>query len=639
MAKLIAALIIGLGVGAGTVLFVSGLSGEGESTSPVPRSLETSSNALTTTRTPASRPQVRSLADIQALPSEFERNAALYARVQSADVDAVEILLDEAEGLTNPERVKQVIYSRYVQLDPRAALNRLRDEDRDQTALIPATVRAAAGLDLDAALAFVDTLDGALKEQSAREILGLDGLSDARKREVAKRFALEPYLWQLQARSQAKHDPAGAWQAALAMDKSDERRTTLRSVAEKWIETDPLAALSAVASIDGADRRRLQDRLVRHWASQDPDAALVWALGQPGSPNTDPLRQVAEVVANHSPREVFELVEKLEPPRRNRIAQGVLFAWGRTDPVAALDALATMANAGRLGRPVGVSIIGSWASNDPEAAIDWVRAQEPSPIHTSMLTSAMSYLGRSDPLRALSLADELDGTVRSKAIERVLHAWGRKDPRAAAAWLDASGDKTPSAVRTVARHFAEEDPEGAFEWLQDQSVEARRRAFPTVVGRLAAESPDSALRLVDGIEDTDVKQAAGFELMSTWVEFDPQAAIRAITRMDDSVSRHLYQSAFQMWSHFDPESATGFLDQIPSSHRDGATLGIVQQVAFEDDLDLAERLFDHLKGDEVRRRRGEPYCSVALREVDPERAERYRELSDVTGWQRIDIHL
>lgn len=633
MVKLIAAFIIGLGLGAGVVVLVTNLTGEPESISPASPIIETSPNATTPTRPQAPSSQAKSLADIQSLPSEFERNAALYTRLQSTDVGTLDILLDEAGELSDPGRVKQVIYSRYVQLDPRAALDRLGDEERDPQTLIRTTVSEVARVDLDRALAFLDTLDKPL--HSARGILGLDSLSDARKEEVAKRFALEPYLWQLHASSQAKSDPAGAWRAALAIQMRDEQNAALSSVAHTWFETDPSAALSAAASLGAGDWRAWQSDLVHRWVDQDPDAALEWALAQPGSgQHPDPLTQVAARIASHSPQEMLELVEALEPPRRNGVVEGVFLAWGQSDPEAALDTAMAMTNAAHLYQTVGFSIVGFWANEDPQAAFEWVRAQGPSPTRSSLLASTLANIGWSDPERALTLADELDGIARSRAIASVLGIWGEEDPLAAAAWLDASGDQTPAAVQAVASHYAEVDPEGALEWLQDQSAEAQHHAMPMVVRRVAAESPDSALRLIDRIGDSNAKQAAGFQLIATWIETDPQTAVRAIARMDDSESEHLYLFAFQMWSRFDHKSATAFLDQIPSSNRDGAIQGMVQQAAFRDP-DLAERFFDRLKGDEARRSAASMLFH-SFREVDPKRAERYRELSGVTDEQRVN---
>ncbi|MDE0178140.1 MAG: hypothetical protein OXP36_06045 [Gammaproteobacteria bacterium] len=631
MAKLIVAFVIGLGLGAGVVVLVMNLTGAPEPLSPAPPTIETSPNAASATRPQAPSSQPKSLAAIQSLPSEFERSTALYTRLQSADMGTLEILLDEAEELTDPGRFKEVIYSRYVQLDPRAALDRLRGEEGDQQTLVRTTVSAVASLDLDAALAFLDTFDKPL--QSVRDILGLDGLSDARKEEVATRFGLEPHLRRLQGISLAKSDAAGAWQTALAIEKNAERLEMMHSVANTWFETDPSAALSALASVDTQQTGSWKAQLLRRWVNQDPDAALQWAIEQPGSDQRDPLRLVAGVVARHSPQAMFELAETLEPGRRDMVAEMVLHAWGRADPVAALDGLAVIDSA-QLRNRVAASIVRSWANDDPRAAFDWVRTEAPSPMRSSMLSSTLGNLGKSDPLRALSLADELDGTVRSTAIEQVLRVWGREDPRSAAAWLDSSQDTTPTAVSAVARHYAEVDAEAAFEWVQDQSVEAQRRAVTTVVGRIAAGSPESALRLVNRIRDSQAKLAAEYQVIKTWADTDPRAAVRAIARMDDSPSQHLYQSTFRSWSLNDPEGATAFLDHIPPSDRDHAILGMLQPMTYGS-ADL-ERLFDRMTDDEMRRRAA-GVLFARLREVDPKRAERFRELSGATEHRSINV--
>lgn len=635
MAKLIAAFVIGLGIGAVVVLLVTGSTEEPESLPVAPPPIERSPNANTPTRPYGS--QVKSLADIQALPSEFERRAAIYARLQSAGAGTLEILLDEADGLTNAGHIKQVIYSRYVQLDPRAALDRVRHEERDQQPLIRTTVSAVAALDLDTALAFIDTLDEPPRAQSARDILEMEGLTDARKEGIARRFGLEPYLRQLQASRQARHDPAGAWQTALATEKGSERWDVMWSVADTWFETDPLAALSAVASIDATDQRGLQSRLIERWTSQDPDAALEWALAQPGSDRgIDPLGEVAAEIAKRSPREMFELVETLEPARRNRVARGVLFAWVRADPKAALDAFWAMENAAHFQQAFGFLIIDFWANEEPRAAFEWVRAQRASPMRSALLGSTLADVGRSNPTRALELAGELNGTVRSRAITSVLGSWADEDPQAAAAWLDTSEGKTAAAVLAVAGPYAEADPEGAFVWLLDQSAEAQSRALWTVVEQMTAKSPDSALRLFERIGDSNLQQGARRQLISTWIETDPQAAVRAIARMDDPRSQSLYHHAFQAWSRFDPVSAAASLDQVPPSHRDAAIQGMVAQAGFTDP-DLADRLFDRLKGDEARRSVARMLFN-SLRDDDPERAERYRELSGVADQQRIDTY-
>ena len=194
----------------------------------------------------------------------------------------------------------------------------------------------------------------------------------------------------------------------------------------------------------------------------------------------------------------------------------------------------------------------------------------------------------------------------------------------------------PFAASVVARHYADVDPEEAFEWLQDQPVEAQRRAVAAVVRRSAAESPESALRMIDRIRDPSARQTAGSEVLSAWAASDPRAAIRAIPRMDAAMGPDLYQTAFRVWSRSDPDAATAFLDQVPSSNRDSAIQGVLKRTAFRD-ADLAERLYDRLASEEARRQAAMTLY-VSLREVDPKRAERYLELSGLKGRQQTRLY-
>ena len=98
--------------------------------------------------------------------------------------------------------------------------------------------------------------------------------------------------------------------------------------------------------------------------------------------------------------------------------------------------------------------------------------------------------------------------------------------------------------------------------------------------------------------------------------------------MDDDSSQQLYQSAFQSWSGFDREGATAFLNQIPASSRDWAINGILTQALYGADTAFAERMYKRLAGDEVRQQAAR-MMYLFLSRTDPERAERYREISDI----------
>ncbi len=550
--------------------------------------------------------------------------------MRSADVRAVEDLLEDVDPLPSEGgSLRSVIYMRYVQLAPRAAVTRLVAEEGDRPVELMHALAAWASDDFDAALGFVETLEPSLQSQAAMVIIrDGEGLSDSRKEQIAQRFSVEPYLRQIQASAEARIDPASAWRNALSMGEGESRTYALWGIADTWINEDPAAALAALNSLpDRTQRDGWQQVLLQRWAGTDREAAWNWALAQPRAKRAMLLANVAAAVAKDSASEMLEIAETLDPEERRTIAQKVLEAWARTDPKAALSALREMADP-QLTQAVQRSLISWWTRSDPRSAFEWVRAQPPSSGQSSLLATTLGAYAASDPERALALARNLDGGHRSRAIETILRQWANEDPLAAASWLDSSSDKTPAAVSAVVGGYTKLDPEAAFDWLMDQSAGAQLQSVSIVVRDVAAKSPAAARRLIERIDDRTARQIAGSQLMSTWVETDPRSAVRAIARMDDDLSQQLYQSAFQSWSGFDREGATAFLNQIPAFSRDWAIKGILTGALFGGYAAFAERMYNRLAGDEARQQAATTMYFFLTR-TDPERAERYREASGV----------
>ena len=626
MIKWVGIFAAGAAIGAGVVLLLTWDGVEGERVS-VPEAGKISAPATARIAAPVSR--AISLAEIQQLPNRFNRFAAMYELLGSADVRAVEDLLEEADALPSEGgSLRSVIYLRYVQLAPRAAVTRIRAEEGDRPAELMHALAAWASVDFDAALGFVETLEPSLQNQAAMYILREDEhLSDSRKEQIARRFSVEPYLRQLQASAEARMDPASAWRNALSMEEGESRTYALWGIADTWINEDPAAALSALNSLPDRTRDGWQQSLLQRWAGTDREAAWDWALAQPRTKRAMLLASVAAAVAEDSASEMLAIADTLDPEERRAIAQKVLEAWARTDPKAALSALQEMADP-QLTQAVQHSLIFWWTQSDPRSAFEWVRTQPPSSGQSTLLATTLGAYAISDPEQALGLASNLDGGHRSRVIENILRQWADQDPRAAAVWLDSSPDKTPTAVSAVVGGYAKLDPEAAFDWLMDQSAGAQSQSVSIVVGAVAAKSPAAAQRLIARIDDREARRIAGSQLMSTWVETDPRAAVRAIARMDDDSSKQLYQSAFQSWSGFDREGATVFLNQIPASSRDWAINGILTQALFGGDTAFAERMYSRLSGHEVRQEAARMLYFLLSRS-DPERAQRYREISGI----------
>ena len=627
MIKFIGTLAAGVALGVGAVLLVQLALDE---PAPAPQHPVTTLRVPVPPGTDSSTSATVSLAQIQAIPEGFERDAALYDLLRGTDANGIEALLDEAAGL-DPAFPRWTIYRRYIEIAPRAALNYVLSNETNAQPLIQWGVIAWGRSDLDAAVAFADTLAEPLRTEAARSLLnGIQELSDARKDEIARRFSLESQLSQARAIAEAATNPGAAWQRALSIEAGPSRTDALWRVAQRWFSLDPPAALSALHAVaDRSQKARWQRRLLTRWVTSDRDAALQWAVSQPPSAERSSLiAEVAATAAKDSPAEMLAFAETLDTKARRDVAQRVLAVWANSEPRAALAALEEMDDPS-LERITRYSLVRTWAESDPMALFEWARPRPASDHRTHAVAAALGKVAETSPTDALAFAEELDAPARTNAIQQVLQQWGRDDSRAAAAWLDGSPHKTPDTVAAVVNTYASLDAEEAFDWLQTQSQAAQRQSTSAIVWHAAEESPEAALAMVERIDDPTTKARSGSQLMSRWARNDPHAAVRAIARLGDDLRPPLYQTALRTWAQHDLEGAIAFVDQVPASARDAAIDGVLQHTLIDGDTQKAEELFNRIVNEE-HRANAATTMFIHLSRTDPKRAERYREMSATT---------
>ena len=565
MLKWLGGIAIGMLLGAGVVLLVR----------DAPSHPEPGASG----RTPAGSPQVvlsnppietvtpeppSTLADIYRLTSRFEQSVALYNLLRSADLDLINALLDEAAALqTRGKRhtAKLTIYARMVELDPHAAVRRVTSDNDDEWLLRQVIVMWAM-TDAGRAIHAADALQEPVRTSSAKDILGIEGLSREFREAIAERFSLHEDLRDMRTLEAAKADPPGAWYAALSMD-DETRKDSLYLIASEWARLDPLAAMEAVAAIlDERLRENLGGTIAREWMRRDPDAALDWALALPPASHRGFIERVLRTLARTDPQATFEALRQLDDP----VLDERLF-W-------------TAASA--------------WASSDPYAAFDWAISQSKFKHLRSFIDQVMEKIASTSPEDALALASRIDDALqRNNAFWIALGSWARSDVRAAARWIDASKQPIGDAAGAIIRAYAELDPHEALDWLLSQDASLHRHA-PGLIQSVAETSPEDAKRMVEGIPAGD-RQRATEGLVYGWLQADPPAAIREIPRLNLEATDEMYSSAFRNWSETDSQAAIAFLDQVPAASRDPAVRGIFNHALYEaQDTALAERMYDRL---------------------------------------------
>ena len=582
---------------------------------------------------PAAELALTTLADIAGLPSHFEQTAVLYNLLRRAEPPTLERLLGEANDLRPPSEshaAKAIIYARYAEVDPLAAVDRaLEEKGPVALSLLTHVFTAWAKQDFDAALAHAETLPSNLRASAATGVLQTsDGLPPDQRSAVAGAFPLEQQLALVDSTGQLE-DPALAWQAALAEAAGPARMMKLRQIAEHWVLVDPLGALAAAAELPGSGMfGDLRPFLVQRWAELDGEAARAWVLGQPDSPaRRDMLGTLARAIAARDPQSALALARTLEGVDRRQVLEAALTAWAQTDALAALAALEELRDEG-VPQGAQFGIVAGWAQQDPRAAFEWAVAQKITMENFPLAIIPLQLMAQSDPKEALRLAEQLEGMRRQHAIGAVVGAWADTDPRAAAAWLESAEGDLSSAVGAVAYSYSQASPAEAFDWLQALPKENQFLAVHSWASAAAQWSPDEASGMIADIDDAELRTQATQAFVGAWAQSAPGDAARWIRSSPDTEARpSLYRGLFQSWGHFDRDGAAEELRRIDRRERDMAALGLIESTAYND-ADFAAKIYGRIRNDEAKREAaGLLYHS--LMQIDPDRAERYRAAAGV----------
>lgn len=218
----------------------------------------------------------------------------------------------------------------------------------------------------------------------------------------------------------ADTNPTLATQVLQELPFSEERGEALRSmvpyIAQLGVEgaNDWLAGIEDPKLIGGASAY-----LADHFSKQDPTVGAQWVSSIEDSAARQ--RAISEVVDN----------------------------WADKDPVAAQAWIESLSPDDQL--TAGPEFVSSYASQDANAAADWLDAQSNSENYQDLLKEFASGATRSDPVLALNYGNELnDEDSRSRTVGRALWTLYRKDKDSARNWIN-NNDLPERVQRYVGR--------------------------------------------------------------------------------------------------------------------------------------------------------------------------------------------
>jgi len=288
---------------------------------------------------------------------------------------------------------------------------------------------------------------------------------------------------------------------------------------------------SIVVALPQLDERRFKTEALKHLVVTDPNQAIALA------------------------------VRERDRALRDELLREVAVAWSARDLEAARAAIANIADgADRAAFEAGLTT--RLAQSDPEQVLlDAARGSTLPVLPEGQLNVSLAVRGvaKTDPKRALELADQLKGQQREIALRAAIQAWGSADPYGALGFVDrlGPGRDRDMLLQAVGEELGRQDPNGALAWFH--SLDASPQGlYGSILQGIAQREPQRALELALDSGDASAVFFTSMAARSGEVSFADLA--EHVLSMDNGLRRDArLQTLVNAWAHDEPEEALSWL--------------------------------------------------------------------------------
>ena len=536
--------------------------------------------------------------DVLELPTDFSQTEALYTLAGRADAAELERLIVESANIAHRydrRAALDILFSRYAELDPLAALNYFLQIDLDIDDLVlPALFSEWAKKDPAAAIAASNQMSNVrLRKVAGDAILRVAAHNDpgTLKAVAAELVDRHDTKW-IESEIigiQANYQPVVALEEALRKSRQAGGQDAIWRVGYVWARNDPEAALAYASNITNArQRQHFVNAVTGRWMDEDPQTAMQTLLALPAGNDRDSiLINAVAGFAKTFPEDAVEVARSMRSVLGQQALQSVYMTWAENDPDGALRAL-TADGGNAFNADALANVMSVVAGIDPEKAWQFSRSLDTTQQMTVMPT-VLSQMSSRDPQRALQLALAIEQPdQRNIGLGVVMQQLSQSDPMLAAQYLDQLPDSTMAnqMVSQIASMQARNDPAGAMAWASTLSGSAYNNALQGIGQSLAMTNPDLAASMMDQVRGdaratwlsnitnsyarADPQRALAFAnqfkgdpgysnavslAVSQLARTDPQAALQAASSLDGDSRRHATTRAVSNWAMRDPRAA------------------------------------------------------------------------------------
>ena len=345
------------------------------------------------------------------------------------------------------------LFARWGELDPDAARGKLTELGSNPFARFAGTASLASGWlekDPDALVTWLtdksiksDPKLAEMQQMMAQSLMSgmmpldpatAERLIAAAPREDRARLILDV------AQNNPDIDITMAGQRALEESRNPDERAGIHGRIARIIADrgDVRAALDyAAGQGDARDRSAGYETTLDAWMREDKDEAASWLRGQPVETQREAVKGLRSHVSTLDSKSLASFASTVDPAVQPELWSMGVNAAANRDPA---DALNFLPHVKEDDRPQSYQTIATaWTKKDPEAASGWVDQLPGGPDKDKAIVGLAGAIGEKEPDSAAIWASTIsDEATRAATTQRFAADWLKRDPEAAAQWIQQS---------------------------------------------------------------------------------------------------------------------------------------------------------------------------------------------------------
>jgi len=232
---------------------------------------------------------------------------------------------------------------------------------------------------------------------------------------------------------------------------------------EEWARSDGAAAMAFAEEKLKPKAAGIQGAMLGRWARTDPDAAWRWYQNDRQKTPVDPNARVMaqNLFAGMAASDVDLALMRLGTVDAQERSLGIIGITNAAGDQFARNRLLDRAAmlAPEMRKQIHQTVVRSWAMNDAEAAVGWLRTRSPEEQADLRPALEKTIMMRDPPRGAGLLLEITPESERPRAYGTIVENWASRDPSGAMEWAKTVGDIDQRAVtvQQVYGHWRSKD--------------------------------------------------------------------------------------------------------------------------------------------------------------------------------------